>query len=299
MSSFHGAGRFLSSSKPICGKDGGFMQRFHHEQFDAVGLVAAKRGRTVSVCLPALNEAATVGAIIDTIRTELIQGVPLVDEVVVVDDGSTDATAEVALAAGAKVVAADAIRPELGSRTGKGEAMWKGVLAATGDILAFCDADVRNFDAGFVLGLVGPLLTTEHIRFVKGFYDRPYEGEAGQGGRVTELVARPMLSLFFPVLAGFAQPLAGEYAAHREVFRSVPFVEGYGVDVALLVDICAGFGADAMAECDLGIRIHRNRPLAQLAPQADAIIRTLLVRSGIPLPDGAPAVLERPPASSV
>src|SRR6185312_1475007 len=212
MSSLHGAGRFLSSSKPICGKDDGFMQRFRHDDFDAVGLVAAKRGRTVSVCLPARNEEATVGAIIDTIRTELIQGVPLVDEVIVIDDGSTDATAEVALAAGAKVMAAGAVRPELGSRTGKGEAMWKGVLAATGDVLAFCDADVRNFDAGFLLGLLGPLLTTERIRFVKGFYDRPYEGEAGQGGRVTELVARPMLSLFFPVLAGFAQPLAGEYA---------------------------------------------------------------------------------------
>src|SRR3954447_11967807 len=125
MWSFHGAGRFLSSSKPICGKDGGFMQRFRHDDFDAVGLVAAKRGRTVSVCLPARNEEATVGAIIDTIRTELIQGVPLVDEIIVVDDGSSDATGEVALAAGAKVVASDAVRPDLGPGTGKGEAMWK------------------------------------------------------------------------------------------------------------------------------------------------------------------------------
>jgi glucosyl-3-phosphoglycerate synthase len=134
---------------------------------------------------------------------------------------------------------------------------------------------------------------------VKGFYDRPYEGEAGQGGRVTELVARPMLELYFPQLSGLAQPLAGEYAADREVFEAVPFVEGYGVEVGLLIDIAARFGLDAIAECDLGVRIHRNRPLRELAPQASAIIRTVTERAGLPLPPGAAPILERPPANSL
>src|SRR5262249_54758790 len=151
-----------------------------------------------------------------------------------------------------KVVTADSVRPDLGPGTGKGEAMWKAVLVSAGDVLAFCDADVRNFNAGFVLGLLGPLLTRSDVRFVKGYYDRPFEGEAGQGGRVTELVARPMLELFHPTVSLFSQPLAGEYAAVRDVFEAVPFVEGYGVEVGLLIDIAGRFGLGVMAECDLG-----------------------------------------------
>src|SRR4051794_7975021 len=205
------------------------VERFDHRSFAAGPLAAAKRGRLISVCLPARNEEATVGPIVDVIRRELMDDAGLVDEILVIDDASTDGTTEAALAAGAKVVTADSVRPELGPGTGKGEAMWEALLVASGDIVVFCDADVRNFSAGFVTGLLGPLLTTDHVRFVKGFYDRPFQGEAGQGGRVTELVARPILDLYFPVLARFSQPLAGEYAAVREVFESVPFVEGYGV----------------------------------------------------------------------
>ena len=275
------------------------MERFDHRAFDAGALAARKDGRQISVCLPARNEEATVGRIVSVIERELMDRVPLVDEILVIDDGSTDGTADAAVAAGAKVLTADAVRPELGPGTGKGEAMWKAVLVAAGDILAFCDADVRNFNAGFVVGLLGPLLTAPGVRFVKGFYDRPFEGEAGQGGRVTELVARPVLELYFPELSRFAQPLAGEYAADRHVFEAVPFVEGYGVEVGLLIDIAARFGVDAMAECDLGVRIHRNRPLLELAPQASAIIRTVLQRAGLPLPTGAVPVLERPPAGSL
>src|SRR5438874_8144333 len=168
----------------ILGETGNYMmKRFDDGAFDAGRLAACKSGRQVSVCLPARNEAATVGPIVTVIERELMDAVPLVDEIVVVDDGSTDGTADAAVAAGAKVVSADAVRPELGPGTGKGEAMWKAVLVAAGDVLAFCDADVRNFDAGFVVGLLGPLLTTPNVRFVKGFYDRPFEGEAGQGGR--------------------------------------------------------------------------------------------------------------------
>jgi len=275
------------------------MERFDHRSFDASLLVASKGERRISVCLPARNEEATVGPIVEVIRTELMDMVPLVDEVLVVDDGSIDGTADRAVAAGAKVVTADSVRPDLGPGTGKGEAMWKAVLVSTGDVLAFCDADVRNFNAGFVVGLLGPLLTRSDVRFVKGYYDRPYEGEAGQGGRVTELVARPMLELFHPALSFFSQPLAGEYAAVREIFEAVPFVEGYGVEVGLLIDIAARFGLGAMAECDLGVRIHRNRPLHELAPQASAIIRTVLHRAGVDLPAGAAPVLERAPANSL
>src|SRR4051812_32165706 len=275
------------------------MKRFDHRSFDAQALAASKAGRQISVCLPARNEEATVGAIVDVIRQELMDDVPLVDEILVVDDGSTDGTADKAVAAGAKVVTADAVRPDLGPGTGKGEAMWKAVLVSTGDILVFCDADVRNFNAGFVVGLLGPLLTTDDVRFVKGFYDRPYQGQAGQGGRVTELVARPLLELYQPELSRLAQPLAGEYAAVRAVFEAVPFVEGYGVEVGLLIDIAAQFGLDAMAECDLGTRIHRNRPLHELAPQASAIMRTVFQRAGVPLPPGTQPVLERPPAASL
>jgi glucosyl-3-phosphoglycerate synthase len=268
------------------------MKRFDHRTFTAEQLAAVKDGRRVSVCLPARNEEATVGPIVEIIRRQLVEDTGLVDEILVVDDGSTDGTAEAAVAAGAKVVAADSVRPELGPGTGKGEAMWKGVLTTTGEIVAFCDADVRNFDACFVVGLVGPLLTTDAV-FVKAFYDRPFEGQIGEGGRVTELVARPMLRLLFPALSAVAQPLAGEYAARREVFEAVPWVEGYGVDVGLLVDIADRFGVDAMVQADLGVRVHRNRPLDELAPQASAIMRTLLARSGS-LPADATPPLERP-----
>jgi glucosyl-3-phosphoglycerate synthase len=286
--------------EPPCGKDGCPMKRFPHRAFEAHALAAAKGQRRVSVCLPARNEETTVGPIVDIIRRDLMDGAGLVDEILVVDDGSTDGTGDTALAAGAKVVTADSVRPDLGPGTGKGEAMWKAVLVSIGDVIAFCDADVRNFDQSFISSLVGPLLTRPDLKFVKGFYERPFEGAPGQGGRVTELTARPLLSLLFPALAHLDQPLAGEYAACREVFEQVPFVEGYGVDVGLLIDICRRFGADSMAQCDLGLRVHRNRPLHELAPQATAVIRTVLQRAGVPMPDAlGPPLLERPPAVSI
>src|SRR3954447_12225148 len=174
------------SVTPILGQNCRVVERFDHRSFGAGPLAAAKRGRLISVCLPARNEEATVGPIVDVIRRDLMDDTGLVDEILMVDDASSDGTTEAALAAGAKVVTADSVRPDLGSGTGKGEAMWKALLVASGDIVVFCDADVRNFNAGFVTGLLGPLLTIDHVRFVKGFYDRPFQGEAGQGGRVTE-----------------------------------------------------------------------------------------------------------------
>jgi len=259
--------------------------------FAAEDLVEAKRGRFVSVCLPARDEAATVGTIVEAIVHELVVGIPLVDEVLVVDDGSLDTTASVAADAGATVFAADGVLPECGPGQGKGEALWKALAAAKGDLLAFCDADLREFDPAFVTGLLGPLLTDESIGFVKGFYERPLDGVAGAGGRVTELVARPVLSLLFPHLALVVQPLAGEFAARRAVLEQVPFVQGYGVDLGLLVDVTARFGDDAVAEVDLGVRTHRNRPLDELALQAVAVMGIAMARAGVEIPpDGVPLV---------
>jgi glucosyl-3-phosphoglycerate synthase len=252
------------------------VRSWHHAEFSEARLRAAKRGRSISVCLPARDEAATIGPIVRVCRD-----VRLVDEVVVVDDGSTDDTRPVALAAGARVVAAADVLPECGPASGKGEALWKSIHAAHGDLIVWCDADVRNFAPRFVVGLVGPLLTNDDVSLVKGFYDRPLDGRPGEGGRVTELVARPLISLLFPHLAPVLQPLGGECAGRREVLEQLPFVQGYGVDLALLVDVAERFGLDALAQVDLGVRVHRNRPLAELAAQAEAIIATALSRAGL------------------
>jgi glucosyl-3-phosphoglycerate synthase len=162
--------------------------------------------------------------------------------------------------------------------------MWKGLAAAEGDLVVYCDADVRNFGPRFVVGLLAPLLLHDDVGFVKAFYDRPLEGQPGEGGRVTELVARPLLSLLFPDLTTIVQPLAGECAARREVLEQVPFVEGYGVDIGLVIDVARRFGLNSIAQVDLGVRHHRNRPLEELAPQATAIIQTVLARAGVPVP---------------
>lgn len=248
----------------------------------AAELVAAKRGTRVSVVIPARDEEATVGAIIGTIRRELVERHPLVDEILVVDSHSTDATAEVARAAGADVVAQDAVFPELDGLTGKGEALWKGVAETTGDIVVFVDADLYDFTPDYVTGLLGPLLTDPSIAYVKGFYHRPLVGSAGTepdgGGRVTELVARPLLNMYWPELAGFVQPLAGEYAGRREVLESIPFVTNYGVEVGHLIDLLELRGLDALAQVDLGHRVHRNQSTQALGRMAGQIMLTLVDR---------------------
>jgi glucosyl-3-phosphoglycerate synthase len=270
------------------------LRSFHHLDFAPERLVEAKRGRTVSVCLPARDEAATVGRIVEIIRTELMDTLPLVDELVVIDDGSADATARIAEAAGADVVAAAGILPEYGVEGGKGQAMWKGLHVTRGDVIAFCDTDVTNFGAHFVTGLLGPLLLRDDVAFVKAFYRRPVAGREGEGGRVTELVARPLISLLLPHLEPLIQPLAGECAGRREVLEHVPFVDGYGVDLGLLIDVARRVGTGSIVQCDLGERIHRNRPLAELAPQATAIMQLALSRTG-----AAWTVPQRPPLHDV
>ncbi|MER7110243.1 glucosyl-3-phosphoglycerate synthase [Streptomyces sp. NPDC000229] len=242
-------------------------------------LLAAKHGTTVSVVLPALNEEATVGDIVTVIRRELMSAsTPLVDELLVIDSGSTDRTSEVAAAAGARVVHRDAILPRVPALPGKGEVLWRSLLATTGDIVCFVDADLRDFSADFVTGIVGPLLTDPSVHFVKAMYDRPLAGSPGQGGRVTELVARPLLNLHWPQLAGFVQPLGGEYAARRSLLERLPFPVGYGVELGLLVDALHTVGLDALAQVDVGVRKHRHQDERALGRMAAAIYRTAQLR---------------------
>ncbi|RSO29085.1 glucosyl-3-phosphoglycerate synthase [Streptomyces sp. WAC 06725] len=244
-------------------------------------LLAAKRetGQTVSVVLPALDEEATVGAIVEAIRTELMTpSVPLVDELIVLDSGSTDGTAKIAAEAGARVVHRDEVLPRLPALPGKGEVLWRSLLVTRGDVVCFIDADLREFSATFVSGIVGPLLTDPGVQFVKGMYDRPLGEAAGQGGRVTELVARPLLNLHWPRLAGFVQPLGGEYAARRSLLERLPFPVGYGVELGLLVDALHTAGLDALAQVDVGVRKHRHQGGQALGRMAAAIYRTAQLR---------------------
>ena len=268
------------------------VRSFPFGAFDLDDALAAKAasGLSVSACIPARDEAATVGAVVERIRTELVDA-GLVDEVVVVDDHSTDGTGALAAAAGATVVDAATVLADHGEGHGKGEALWKSVHQSSGDLVVWVDADIVEFDPGFLIGLLGPLLTDPSISFVKGHYHRP-EADGVGGGRVTELLARPMLSLYFPELAEIAQPLAGEYAGRRSLLEQLPFVVGYGVDVALLIDAVRTVGLGGIAQVDLGVRRHRNRTLDELGPQALAVGQAILDRAGV-RPAGD-AVLHRP-----
>jgi glucosyl-3-phosphoglycerate synthase len=274
---------------------GPLIRTYHHGDFDAAHLADLRGAHTVSVCLPARDEAATVGPIVAAIRTALVDRVGLVDEVLVVDDHSSDATAQTAADAGARVIAAADVLGDHMSGPGKGAALWKSVFASSGDLIVWCDADITDFDPRFVTGLVGPMLTRPDVDFVKGFYDRPVDADAprGGGGRVTELVARPIVSLLFPQLAPIVQPLAGEYGGRRSLLERLAFSPGYGVDLGLLIDVAELRGTEAMAQVDLGTRRHRNRRLDQLGPQALAVLQAALMRAGV-ASAALPATLVRP-----
>lgn len=254
---------------------------------DAADLAARKGTTTAAVCLPAHDEAATIGPIVEALRTDLVEGVPLLDAVVVIDDASTDATARIAADAGATVLSSADVLPDAGRRRGKGEAMWKSLAAVATDLIAWVDADIVDFDTGFVTRLLHPLVTDPDCVFAKGHYARPVGAGGLPGGRVTELVARPALSLYHPHLAGVPQPLSGEIAGRREVLRAIRFAAGYGVDVGLLIDVAARHGLDRIARVDLGVRVHRNRPLTELSPQAFEVLHTILRRAGAKLASDA------------
>ncbi len=247
-------------------------------QWTSRQLVRAKKGTRVSIVIPARNEEATVGAIVGTIRDHLAEKVPLVDEIVVVDSRSSDATAVVARAAGARVVHQDDVTRGLPRMEGKGDALWAGLAASTGDVVAFVDGDLREFSPHFVTGLLGPLLTDQSVEFVKGFYHRPLVSSTGVetdgGGRVTELAARPLINLFWPDLAGVVQPLAGEYAGRRRTLERIPFVSGYGVEIAMLIDLLDLVGLDALAQVDLGERFHRHQGTEALGRMSAQIMVT-------------------------
>jgi glucosyl-3-phosphoglycerate synthase len=255
-------------------------------ELDLPALLRAKRrgGHRVSVVLPARNEAATVGRLVADLHERWVRRVPLVDELLVMDSDSTDDTAAVARAAGADVVATTDVLPAHGSRPGKGEALWKSLAATTGDLVVFLDADLLGDVRHFVPGLLEPLLTDPQVEYVKGCYTRPLDvGGAGVpagGGRVTELTARPLLNALWPELAGFVQPLGGEYAGRRSALERVPFVSGYGVEVGLLVDLLQLVGLAGLAQVDLGVRRHISQGQEALGRMAGQVVSTVLARAG-------------------
>ena len=233
---------------------------------------------TVSVVLPALNEEATVGAVVETI-TPLLGTV--VHELVVMDSGSTDETAARAAAAGAKVVHREEVLPHIPPRPGKGEVLWRSLAATTGDIVVFMDADLVDPDPQFVPKLIAPLLSNPQTQLVRGYYRRPLGGSDTGGGRVTELVARPLLAALRPELSSVLQPLGGEYAGRRELLAAIPFAPGYGVEMGILLDTYHRYGRAAIAQVNLGVRVHRNRPTLELGPMSRQIMATAFSRCGI------------------
>jgi glucosyl-3-phosphoglycerate synthase len=250
-------------------------RRYRAEDFSAGELAKRKRATTVTVIVPAKECASTIGAVIESTVGPL-RASGLLDEVVVIDAGSRDGTAERAAAAGAQVLQQDELLPAFGRALGKGDAMWRAVHATDGEIVCFLDADTEDPHPDHLLGLLGPLLTDSELILVKGAFDRPFKANGQhlehEGGRVTELLARPVLNLHFPLLAGFAQPLAGEFAARRDLLERVPFPVGYGIEIALLIDALRKYGLDALAESQLGSRQNRHQPLRTLSEMAFAVL---------------------------
>jgi len=258
---------------------------FHHSNFwDIKWLVEEKerQGLSISLCLPTLNEEKTIGQEIVILKAELADHYPLLDEIAVIDSGSTDRTCEIAASFGADVYITSEHLTERGDRPGKGENLWKGLYLLSGDIIVYVDADIKNIHPRFVYGLVGPLIQNPEIHYVKAFYDRPVAFSGGLrstgGGRVTEILVRPLFSLFYPELAAILQPLSGEYAGRRSILEKVPFPVGYGVETAILIDIYTQLGMGAFAQTDLDKRIHRNHDTITLGRMAFGVLRTFMSR---------------------
>lgn len=259
---------------------------FHYSEFsDLDRLVEGKRRKNlkISLCLPTLNEEKTIAKEILIVKSELMTRYPLLDEIVVIDSESTDKTREIARSFGADVYKATEILPDLESFRGKGENLWKALYVTKGDIIVYIDADIKNIHHRFVYGLLGPLILFDNIKYVKAFYDRPIAIGKSKirptgGGRVTELVIRPLFSLFFPELTQILQPLSGEYAGFREIYETIPFPIGYGVETSMILDIYEKWGLDVIAQVDLDRRIHRNRDTRALGKMAFVILMTFINR---------------------
>ncbi len=259
---------------------------FKHQEFkDIKRLVELKEegGHVVSLCLPSLNESGTIGNIIKVLKKKLMDDQPLVDEFIVVDGGSTDGTLEIAEASGIKTYSQEKILRGSKKAQGKGDALWKSLYVTRGDIVVWLDSDIRNINPRFVYGLVGPLLTYPQIQLVKGFYQRPLQSGVKRrqktgGGRVTELVARPLLSLFYPELSALIQPLSGEYAGRRAMLESIPFFTGYGVEIGMIIDVMNRGGMDALAQTDLVERVHYNQTISALGRMSFGVMQAVLLR---------------------
>jgi len=259
---------------------------FHYSEFNDLGrLVEEKRRKNlkISLCLPTLNEEKTIAKEILIVKSELMTRYPLLDEIVVIDSESTDKTREIARSFGADVYKATEILPDLESFKGKGENLWKALYVTKGDIIVYIDADIKNIHHRFVYGLLGPLILFDNIKYVKAFYDRPIAMGKSKirptgGGRVTELVVRPLFSLFFPELTQILQPLSGEYAGFREIYEAIPFPIGYGVETSMILDIYEKWGLDVIAQVDLDRRIHRNQDTRALGKMAFVILMTFINR---------------------
>lgn len=255
------------------------IRRFHHSDFDLRRLLEHKR-EPITVVLPAREVADTIGQIVERLRSLD----PFIDQILVVDADSRDGTAEVAARAGAEVHSEARLVPEFGRVLGKGDAMWRAIAAVRGEVVVYLDSDTRDFSPHFAVGMLGPLLVEPELQFVKGFFRRPHLSPDGtelplEGGRVTELTARPLLSAFFPELAGFVQPLAGEVALRRRLLERIPFATGYAVETAMLLHARDALGGiDHMAQVDLDVRLNRHQPLPDLAPMAYAVLRVILER---------------------
>ena len=259
---------------------------FHHSRFSGIEkLVRLKEEKnlTISAALPTLNEEKTIGKEVVVIKSELMERYPLIDELVVIDSGSTDKTREIAAQYGADVYLASDCIPEEEVYYGKGENLWKSLYILKGDIIVWIDADIKNIHPRFIYALVGPLLEYPRIGYVKGFYERPIElGKElrpSGGGRVTQLLVRPLFCHFFPELAGIIQPLSGEYAGRREILERVPFFIGYGVETGLLIDICNQYGMEHIAQVDMDKRVHRNQSLDKLSEMSFQILQTFFHRA--------------------
>jgi len=240
------------------------------------------QGTTISLCIPTLNEEKTIGTIVETLKSALMDHHVLLDEIVVIDSGSTDNTKQVAITAGAQFYLAEDVRPDLGNHQGKGENLWKALHQLKGDIICYIDGDIANIHPRFVYGLVAPLLHDPEVQYTKACYERPLTHSnittPNGGGRVTEILIRPLFSLFYPELTAFMQPLSGEYAARRDLLTSIPFPSGYGVESCHLIDIYEQHGLSAFAQTDLDQRVHRNQSTQALGRMSFNILQCIAKR---------------------
>lgn len=258
---------------------------YHHSDFENLKEMVEekeKRGLKISLCIPTLNEAKTIGKEVVIFKSELMNRFPLIDEIAVIDSGSQDETLKIAADFGADTYLAADILPGLEDRKGKGENLWKAIYQLEGDIIVYVDADIKNIHPRFVYGLVGPLIYRDEVHYVKAFYDRPLAFSQGirpsGGGRVTEILTRPLFSIFFPELTAIIQPLSGEYAVRRDVLEQISFPIGYGVETSHLIDVYMKMGLEAFAQTDLDQRVHRNQETRSLGKMSFGILQTFLNR---------------------